>query len=50
LDFEHHMTTNGWHPDCRECTAIQAYRRITGHSTYRTIGPNTPGTPKRPEA
>ena len=46
LDFDQHMTTNAVHPDCPQCTAIQAYRRTVNYSRYRTVGPNTP-RPKR---
>ena len=47
LDFDRHMTTNAVHPDCHQCTAIQAYRRIVNYSRYRTVGPNTPGPARR---
>ena len=46
LDFDRHMTTNAVHDDCPQCTAIQAHRRITGYTRYRTVGPNTPCPPK----
>jgi hypothetical protein len=42
LDFDRHMTTNAVHADCPQCTAVQAYRRITGYLRYRTVGPDTP--------
>lgn len=42
LDFDRHMTVNAVHDGCRQCTAIQAYRRIRSYDRYRTIGPNTP--------
>ena len=48
LDFDRHMTTNAVHADCPQCTAIQAYRRILSYNRYRTVGPNTPRPPKRP--
>jgi hypothetical protein len=42
LDFDRHMITDAVHAECRQCTAIQAYRRIVNYSRYRAVGPNTP--------
>jgi hypothetical protein len=42
LDFGRHMVANAYHPGCRECVALQAHRRLTGYTRYRTVGPDTP--------
>jgi hypothetical protein len=42
LDTSAHGGVGAWHPRCRTCSADGAYRRVTAHRRYRTVGPATP--------